>query len=283
MQKPVRTVMWNGTVRSLSFAEQLRATALAGCQAMSVTPYGYTQWLTQGLSPRDLRSMASDRGVRLFHLDPLIRWVRNWKPDLPEQAFPYHALSFTEEEFLGFAEALGVESFTAWGAFPEGTVSFSEIVDAFGSLCARAASRGLRCDLEFLPMYGIPTLEAAWRILETVGAANSGLAFDCWHYFRGKPDDALLRSIPGASITGVQISDAGAVAPAGVPLGRDGQTSRRLPGEGDFRIADIIRILGSTGGLNNVGLEIFSTVFDAMSADDIGAACRRSLAAVLSA
>jgi sugar phosphate isomerase/epimerase len=279
----VRAVMWNGTVRSLSFAEQLRATSIAGCEAMSVTPYGYTQWLAKGLSTHDLLSMAADRGVRLFHLDPLIRWVSKWRPDLPEQAFPYQALSYTEEEFFGFAEALGVESFTAWGAFPDGTVPFSEIVDAFGSLCTRASSRGLRCDLEFLPMYGIPTLEAAWRILEAVGAANSGLAFDCWHYFRGRPDDALLRSIPGTRIAAVQICDASAMAPTGVPLARDGQTSRRLPGDGDFRIADIVRILRGTGGLNSVGLEIFSSVFDAMSADDIGAACRRSLAMVLSA
>jgi 4-hydroxyphenylpyruvate dioxygenase len=273
--------MWNGTVRSLSFAEQLRATSLAGCQAMSVTPYGYTQWLTQGFSNQDLLSMASDIGVRLFHLDPLIRWVANWKPDLPEHVFPYHALSFTEDEFFGIADALGVESFSVWGAFPEGAISFSEIVDAFGSLCARASNRGLRCDLEFLPMYGIRTLEAAWRIVEAAGAANSGLVFDCWHYFRGRQDDALLQSIPGSRITAVQLADAAAVAPAGVPLIRDGQTSRRLPGEGDFRIADIIHILRATGGLNTVGLEIFSTTFDDMSADEIGAACRRSLATVL--
>jgi sugar phosphate isomerase/epimerase len=250
---------------------------------MSVTPYGYTQWLAQGMSTRDVLSMASDAGVRLFHLDPLIRWVTNWKPNVPESAFPYHALSFGEDEFFGFAEALGVVSFTAFAAFPEGAVSFSEIVDAFGSLCNHAATRGLRCDLEFIPMYGIPTFEAAWRIVEATGAPNGGIAFDFWHYFRGTPDDDLLRSIPGAKIHCVQISDATAKPPDGVPLGRDGQTSRRLPGDGDFRIADVIRILRATAGLNTVGLEIFSTKFDAMTAEEIGAACRKSLAAVLSA
>jgi sugar phosphate isomerase/epimerase len=284
MRKPgtpeqgMRTVMWSGTVRALSFADQLRATTLAGCSALSVTPYGYTQWLAQGLNSHDLLSRASDAGVRLFHLDPLIRWVTNWRPAGPAHTFPYDALSFTADDFFGFAEALGIESFTAWGAFPKGTLAFGEIVEAFAALCARASDHGLRCDLEFLPMYGIPTLEAAWAIVAAAGASNSGVAFDFWHYFRGTPDDDLLRSIPGNRITAVQIADAAARPPPGVPLGQDGQTSRRLPGQGDFRIAEVVRILHDTGGLNNVGLEIFSTQFDAMNADEIGSVCRQSLA-----
>ncbi len=273
--------MWNGTVRSLPLREQVRAASLAGCEALSITPAGVARWSAEGITTQAMRSIAADAGVRLFHLDPLIRWVEHWQPDLPAGAFPYEALSSTESEFFAMAEALGVESFTVWGAFPEGTLTFNQIVDAFGALCARAAARGLRCWLEFLPMYGITCLAQAWAIVAAAAAPNSGLVFDFWHYFRGRPDDDLLRSIPSGKIAAVQICDATASPPPGVPLGRDGQMSRRLPGEGDFRIADIMRILETSAALDVVGLEIFSTKFDAMTADQIGAACRQSLASVL--
>ena len=41
----LRRVMWNGTVRALPLAEQLRATQLAGCEALTITPSDYVTWL----------------------------------------------------------------------------------------------------------------------------------------------------------------------------------------------------------------------------------------------
>jgi 4-hydroxyphenylpyruvate dioxygenase len=87
---------------------------------------------------------------------------------------------------------------------------------------------------------------------------------------RGTPDNALLNSIPGDAITGVQLCDATLELPAGRSLVDDGFNHRRLPGDGEFPIGAILDILGATGGLSRVGLEIFSTAFDRMSADAIG-------------
>jgi 4-hydroxyphenylpyruvate dioxygenase len=172
---------------------------------------------------------------------------------------------------------LQVESFTAWAGFPQGAYELPELIDAFGVLCARGQAEGLRCDLEFIPVFGIPDLKAAWEIVSGAGAANSGIVLDLWHYMRGTPDHALLNSIPGEAITGVQLCDATLDLPAGRSLVDDGFDHRRLPGDGEFPIAAILDILRVTGGLSRVGLEIFSATFDQMSADAIGRAVGSAL------
>ena len=40
---PAKRIMWNGTVRALPLKEQLRAAAIAGCHALSVTPSDYNR------------------------------------------------------------------------------------------------------------------------------------------------------------------------------------------------------------------------------------------------
>jgi sugar phosphate isomerase/epimerase len=276
----MRKIMWNGTVRALPLAGQLRAASIAGCGALSVTPFSYVKWLAASLTTRDMVTMAADAGIRITHLDPLIRWVTRWKPNRNQATFPYDALSFDQDDFFRFAQALGVTSFTAWIA-PVDLLSFNEIVDDFGKLCLRAAALGLRCDLEFIPMYGIPDLETAWNIVKAVNATNSGIVFDFWHYSRGKPDDQLLRTIPGDKISAVQLCDGTAELAPGISLIHDGQKLRRPPGEGEFRVKEIVGILRDIGGLNDIGPEIFSERFDTMTAEDIGLICRTSLDAVL--
>jgi sugar phosphate isomerase/epimerase len=265
-----RRIMWNGTVRALPFKEQLRAAAIAGCEAISVTPSDYTAWLGSAISTRDMKAMAADAGVKITHLDPFVRWVDQWQPELPGEDFPMDAITFDSDDFFRMAGALGVESFTAWGGFPPGRYTTLQLIDAFGALCRQAEHEGLRCDLEFIPVFGIRNLETAWQIVDGVGTANSGVVLDLWHYMRGGRDDALLRSIPGDKITGVQLCDATLTVPDGISLAFDGLNNRRAPGDGEFPIDEIVGVLRQNGGLNIVGLEIFSQEFDRMPADAIG-------------
>ena len=270
-------IMWNGTVRALPLKEQLRAAAIAGCQALSVTPSDYNKWLGASISTHDMLSMADDAGVRITHLDPFVRWVEEWMPDLPAQDFPTHSIAFDAEDFFRMAAALKVQSFTVWGGFPAGRYTTPQLIDAFGALCRRADREGLRCDLEFIPVFGIRDLRTAWQIVDGAGAANGGIVLDLWHYMRGGRDDALLRSIPGDKITGVQICDATEKVPDGMSLAFDGLNNRRAPGDGEFPIAEILDVLRESGGLNIVGPEIFSLQFDRMSAKAIGEKSRAIL------
>ena len=263
-------VMWNGTVRALSLKDQLCAAAISRCDELTITPSDYLKWLGSCIPTRDIKAMAADAGVRIMHLDPLVRWVDDWRPDIPRDQFPTDPIAFDADDFFRMAAALEATSFTAWAAFPAGRYGLPALVDAFGALCRRAASEGLRCDLEFIPVFGVPDLKTAWAIVDGAGATNSGLVLDLWHYMRGGRDDQLLASIPGDRITAVQLCDATAELPLGMPLVEDGLNNRRVPGEGDFPVDEVVEVLRTSGGLNNVGLEVFSPRFDAMSAEAIG-------------
>jgi 4-hydroxyphenylpyruvate dioxygenase len=173
-----RKIMWNGTVRALPLREQLRAAAIAGCDALSVTPSDYNRWLGSAISTRDMLAMADDAGVRLSHLDPFIRWVDDWVPYLPGESFPTEIVAFDADDFFRMAAALQVESFTAWGGFRPGRYETPQLIDAFGALCRRAEREGLRCSLEFIPVFGIPDLKMAWDIVKGAAAPNSGIIFD---------------------------------------------------------------------------------------------------------
>lgn len=277
----MRKIMWNGTVRALPLKDQLRAAAIAGCGALAVTPSDYNNWLGTSISTRDMLKMADDAGVRITHLDPFVRWVDDWMPDLPGESLPIDAIAFEGDDFFRMAAALQVQSFTAWAGFPFGRYTTAQLIDAFSALCRRADREGLRCDLEFIPVFGIRDLKTAWHIVSHSAARNSGVMFDLWHYMRSGRDDALLGTIPGEKITGVQLCDATARLPDGVSLTFDGFNNRCLPGDGEFPIDEIVNVLRRIGALNNVGLEIFSPKFDKLPADLIGEATRGVLSRLL--
>jgi hypothetical protein len=135
-------VMWNGTVRALPFREQLEAARIAGCSAIAVTPSDYNKWLGTGTSTSHLKNMAADAGVTITHLDPLVRWTEDWKPQLQGMDFPVEIVGFDEDDFFRMAAALGATSFTAWSGFATGRYSLEQIEDAFGKLCRRASMEG---------------------------------------------------------------------------------------------------------------------------------------------
>ena len=275
------TIMWVGTVRSLPLAGQLKASAAAGCDALSITPYHYSLWLSQGLSTQDMLLMADDNGVRLTQLDPYARWATHWRPDNLEggQWIP-HFFGYTGDDFFRMAEALKVDSMSAIVTCPAHQVSVDQLIEGFAETCDRAAGLGLRCDLEFIPFWGMTDLETAWNIVKTADRPNSGICFDFWHYMRGRPDPALLDTIPGDKISTVQVADADATLKSGRSMLDDNTFFRVPPGEGGFPVVDLLKQLHRIGGLNRVGPEIFATEFDTLSADQIGERCRTSMAQV---
>ena len=83
------------------------------------------------------------------------------------------------------------------------------------TLCDLAAERGLSISLEFLPFTGVPNFGSAIRLLEEADRENLGLVLDLWHWQRGGPDVATLRSVPPERIDLLQLNDAPGTAGRG--------------------------------------------------------------------
>ena len=48
-------------------------------------------------------------------------------------------------------------------------------------------------------------MATAWEVVRLADRANAGIAVDAWHWFRGTPDEAALRTVPGVKILAVQL------------------------------------------------------------------------------
>jgi sugar phosphate isomerase/epimerase len=270
-QRHVQTknhAMWIGNVRNLSFEDQLRATVAVGLNEMSMTPLDVDRNRAKGVSPRDMRTMAADAGVSLPILDPMASWAPHWRSGISDPA-SMEFLGYSADDFFRIADELGVSTMTVIGTLQPGLASVPEIAESFGQLADRAATHGLHCVLEFIPIWGINSLAMAWQILQIADRPNTGLAFDFWHYIRGGRDDALLRSIPGSKISYVQVTDAEATLPPGRLPADDCLFHRLQPGEGGLPIKQLLDILRDIGGTERIGPEVFSAKLDALPAQAI--------------
>jgi sugar phosphate isomerase/epimerase len=158
------------------------------------------------------------------------------------------------------------------------TISLADrlVAAQIGSFADRAKALGLRVTLEFMPISSIQDLSAGWAIVQGANRSNAGLCFDTWHYFRSKPDDALLQSIPGERVFEVQLADA-LIALQGKDLTDDLLRFRRLPGQGEMPIAQLVPVLKRIGAWRSVGPEVFADAMDALSATEVGRQTKESL------
>ncbi|MCB1489750.1 MAG: sugar phosphate isomerase/epimerase [Bauldia sp.] len=277
-------IMWSGNVRNLPFPERIRVTAKAGFDVLTLSPYDWLDAMRTGLSTADLIAMAGDAGIRIDHLDPLARWAPEWMPDNITEPTYLAFLACDTDDFLRIAETLRITSMSAICSFPAGAeVDVDRLTEAFATLCDRAAGVGVRCDLEFVPMWGLRDLETAWAIVDGADRANSGLIFDFYHYLRGKPDDALLERIPADKISSVQVADAAEKINPNISLFQDCIFRRVQPGEGDFPVTRLLQILERKGAIRRIGPEVFSQVQDQMSGDRIADVTTHAFRRVLDA
>ena len=269
--------MWSGNVRNLPFPERVKATAQAGFDILTLSPFDWLDAMRSGLSTRDMKTMAADAGIRLDHLDPIARWAPEFIPDnITEPAYLTFLLCDIDD-FLRIGETLEITSMTAICSFPAGMeVPLDQLVDGFGKLCDRAAPLGMRVDLEFVPMWGLRDLNTAWAIVKGADRPNSGLIFDFYHFMRHDPDEALLETIPAGKISAVQVADAKLKINPNISLFQDCIFRRELPGQGEFPVTRLLQTLERKGAMSRLGPETFSSVLDGMKGDQLAAVIKGS-------
>jgi 4-hydroxyphenylpyruvate dioxygenase len=272
------TTLWCATVRDKSFEERIEAAQAGGFPAMSMFPIDYHTYTNAGLSTEEMHELMTESGVDVTVLDPFTKWLPKWEPpdDMSEEDLAF--ADFDENEFFEMGAALDVDSINLVEPFGN-EISIDAAAESFGRVCDRAAKHDWRVHLEFMPVSGIPDLETAWAIVKQADRSNGGILFDSWHYFRGTPDHDLLRSIPGDQIFHVQLADAAAEVQGS--LYNDLLHYRRLPGEGELDLLTVIGILDDIGGLDSVGVELFSDRFDELDPETAGKRSGESLQTVL--
>lgn len=264
MTVELRKILWAGNVRAHPIPARLEAAAQFGYAAVALSPDDVQTALANGQTYKDLRKAAADTGVAMEHLDPIATWAPSWRP--ADDGWQAHDmitdfLALGVEDFFAMAEQLEARSLTALGSFEEGTIAVDRLTDAFGQLCDRAARQDMRVDLEFIPFWGIPDLDLAWRIVEGAGCDNGTIGFDFWHFSRGNPDRDLLNRIPGNRIGWVQVSDA-SLTPQVDSIVEDCLFYRVQPGQGEFDVTGLLCTLDGQDALRLAGPEIFSAEID---------------------
>jgi len=142
----------------------------------------------------------------------------------------------------------------------------------FAALCDRAGDHGLLVGLEWVPsMTNIGDASTALRIVTEADRPNGGLCVDSWHFTRSTNDLDDLRAIPGALVVATQWND-GTISPQDPDYYTDTLANRVVPGEGEFSLVDIVRILDGNGSTAPLGIEVCSA---ALWAAPVEVAARR--------
>lgn len=260
-------VMWLANVRSVPYRERIEATSRAGFGCISTSPRDYEQTRASGLSDSDIRTIASDNGVKLSYLDPFASWVpEGISPDEDPAIVPY--LDTTPDEMFRIAEALHVDRIHFVGSYKAGRYTKAELIDYFGKMVDRAAANGLKSVIEGIAMWGLNRFDETWEIVKGANRPNTGIIFDTWHYSRVGRSDQLFAQIPKGAIDTVQIADGTLNCPPGRSMVSDCLFHRVPIGEGEIPNLEILLALHKHGHLKSVGPEIFSAVNDKIGTGD---------------
>lgn len=267
---------WAGNRFPAKLDERIGTARATGCTAMSLFPLDVRHAVAAGTTPTELAARASDAGIPVRVLDPFTKWLPTWPApaDLSDDDRAF--LDVEEDEFLDWAEQLGVRSMTVIEPFGAPT-PVEVATESFARICDTAAERGLNVHLEFLPWSGVPDLGTAWTIVRDAGRANGGLVLDSWHFFRSRSSLEQLATVPADRVFTVQIADGPATAAD--DLSRESTYGRLLPGAGDFDLAGLIRVLRESGVTAPVGPEVFSPPLWEEPPDTAGARLRDALRA----
>lgn len=145
---------------------------------------------------------------------------------------------------LEAAAALGARHVLVVGDEPDG----SRLAARLHELCERAAPLGLRPVLEFIPFTQVSSLQIALRVVEAAAHPAAGILVDALHLQRSGGATAELARLAAKRprlFPYAQLCDAPLEAPPGGTRGlyREAVSDRRLPGDGELPLRELLRAL----------------------------------------
>ena len=171
------------------------------------------------------------------------------------------------ESALRQQEAMAYEMAAHWGCryvqvIGDASGSLEHAAAGFAALCDRAVDHGLLVGLEWVPsMTNIGDAATALQIVADADRPNGGFCVDSWHFTRSTNNLDDLRRLPGEKVFATQWND-GTVAHthtnSAADYLQDTLANRVAPGDGEFALVDIVRILDGLGSTAPIGVEVCS-------------------------
>jgi len=132
------------------------------------------------------------------------------------------------------------------------------LTERFAELCADAAQHhSARMVYEFMPPnVNVHDVDTALAVVEGAGEPNGAIAIDTWHMAKLGIEPDELRRVPEQWLGWVELSD-GQWENMADPVDET-VNHRRLPGEGEFPIADYVAACHDAGYDGPWGVEVLS-------------------------
>ena len=109
----------------------------------------------------------------------------------------------------------------------------SRIANTLADLCTEAAPFGLRVALEFMPRFGVRTLDAAQRIVKATGHPGASILVDAAHFYHSGAVTADLAGVDPGIMHYMQTND----------VADTHAWTKILPGTGTLPLSDLMRAL----------------------------------------
>ena len=254
--------------------ETVEAATAGGYRGITVWPQDIDRAEAAGLALGDARAYVEDHGLVVTEIDPLLTWTDQGQPAPGESMIELAPVA----RFFELAEALGATGINVAQGFGD-RLDYDTAAEDLAAVCRRAAEHGLDVCFEFLPWSGVPDVTHALDLVARTGCDNARIMFDSWHWYRGARDLDALRAIPGDRIGSTQWSDAPEQPGAQLPV--EAMTARRLPGEGDAPLDDLVRALDEIGSTAPIGVEVIASEHDDMPPAEVGRRTADAMRAVL--
>jgi sugar phosphate isomerase/epimerase len=220
------------------------------------------QHLLEDRTLADLRRVLDEHDIAVLELEYLWDWF------LPEDDPRRQMADAAQELLFSAAAALGARHVKV-GNIAGAPCPRDELTRRFAELCEQAAARHDALIVYELTPFdpNMNSLEAAQAVVGGAGAPNGAVAFDTWHLSKLgiAPDE--LRRVPPELLGWVELSDG--TVESEVELAAEGVDHRRVPGEGEFPLADYVRVFRALGYDGPWGIEVLSAAERALPLHDM--------------
>jgi sugar phosphate isomerase/epimerase len=200
---------------------------------------------------REVRTLFDEFGLDQLELEFLGDWFLDPSDERRKTADERRALLF------GAAAELPAHHIKV-GNIMGTECELPRIVEAFGELCADAARHtDAKIVYEFMPYdVQVNDVDTALEVVEGADAPNGALAFDTWHLGKLRLEPEELRRIPCRFVGWVELCD----GPYEYAEDRLDEVinRRRLPGEGEFPVAEYVAAFRELGYDGPWGVEVLS-------------------------